>query len=178
MSELNEIKLYIVNLASYNEGNTRGAWFTLPVDWEEVVQELFEPHELDEFGNPQGDHAIHDYEAPIAIREYTSISYLNELAEVFSTLTEEEMKIIIALNEADYVRDPAMAREILDNVSLYPDCKDMSDIAELYVNERLSSNEDRDFILRHFNYKSYGEELDSEGSYIHVEDDLMVEYVG
>lgn len=75
------MRIYVANLAAYNNGEMVGDWFDLPVEMEEVFENIFEPHELDENGQPHGDWAIHDYELPISIEEYTSIEKLNEFAE-------------------------------------------------------------------------------------------------
>ena len=39
---MEEMRIYITNLGKYNEGELVGAWFTPPVDFEEVREVLFE----------------------------------------------------------------------------------------------------------------------------------------
>lgn len=78
---MSEMRIYIANLGAYNNGELKGDWFDLPVDMEEVNETIFEPHELDENGQPMGDFAIHDYELPFEISEYESIDTLNRIAE-------------------------------------------------------------------------------------------------
>lgn len=78
---MSEMRIYIANLGAYNNGESIGDWFDLPVDMEEVNETIFEPHELDENGQPMGDFAIHDYELPFQISEYESIDTLNRMAE-------------------------------------------------------------------------------------------------
>ena len=75
------MKVYVANLGAYNAGELKGDWFDLPVEMEEVYQEIFDEHELDENGSPLGDFAIHDYELPFEISEYESIDVLNCMAE-------------------------------------------------------------------------------------------------
>lgn len=75
------MRVYIANLGAYNAGELKGNWFDLPVEIEEVYQEIFDEHELDENGSPLGDFAIHDYELPFDISEYESIDTLNRIAE-------------------------------------------------------------------------------------------------
>ena len=58
------MRIYIANLGKYNEGELVGAWFTPPVDFEEVKERIGLNDEYEEY-------AIHDYELPFAIDEYT-----------------------------------------------------------------------------------------------------------
>ena len=70
-------KIYIVNLSSYNNGNTRGKWYELPVDMGRVERELqLDPEHGEEY-------AIHDFENfyGFSVGEYSSISELNDYAE-------------------------------------------------------------------------------------------------
>jgi hypothetical protein len=67
-----EIKIYIANLAKYNEGILKGKWVTLPCDLDELQEKINEV-----LGNDE-EIAIHDYEAPFNIHEYHSVYDLNE----------------------------------------------------------------------------------------------------
>ena len=60
------MRIYIANLGKYNEGELVGAWFTPPVDFEEVKERISLNDEYEEY-------AIHDYELPFEIDEYTPI---------------------------------------------------------------------------------------------------------
>ena len=66
------ISSYIANLGKYNEGELVGAWFTFPIDFEEVKEKIGLNDEYEEY-------AIHDYELPFTVDEYTSIGELNEM---------------------------------------------------------------------------------------------------
>ena len=54
---MEEMRIYIANLGKYNEGELVGAWFTPPVDFEEVKERIGLNDEYEEY-------AIHDYELP------------------------------------------------------------------------------------------------------------------
>lgn len=174
---MTEIKIYVANLRAYNEGELKGEWFTLPVEWDEIVKNVFDSHELDEFGNPMGDYAIHDYESPFEINEFDSIGHLNEIAEVFETLSDLEIEAACKMYDEGYFTDLTMAEEELGKVVFHSDCKDMSDIAYQYIQERYGDNREYDLFLRNFNYDSYGDELDSSGTYLFLENDTALEYV-
>lgn len=76
-----EIKVFVSNLAKYNEGELNGQWTALPVD--DVNVDILD--KLDLGGNSEDgynhDWFISDYEAPFKISEYTDLYQLNELAE-------------------------------------------------------------------------------------------------
>ena len=72
---MEEMRIYIANLGKYNEGELVGAWFTPPVDFEEVKERIGLNDEYEEY-------AIHDYELPFEIDEYTPIEEVNRLCEI------------------------------------------------------------------------------------------------
>lgn len=74
---MDDMQVYIANLGKYNEGELVGAWFTFPIDFEEVKEKIGLNDEYEEY-------AIHDYELPFTVDEYTSISELNRLWEMVS----------------------------------------------------------------------------------------------
>lgn len=75
-----KIKVFVSNLAKYNDGQLNGQWTTLPVD--DVNKDILD--KLDLGGNSK--HGYHDewfisdYEAPFKISEYDDLYQLNELA--------------------------------------------------------------------------------------------------
>ena len=75
------MRIYIANLGKYNEGELVGAWFTPPVDFEEVKERISLNDEYEEY-------AIHDYELPFEIDEYTPIEEVNRLCEMVEDLPE------------------------------------------------------------------------------------------
>ena len=78
---MEEMRIYIANLGKYNEGELVGAWFTPPVDFEEVKERIGLNDEYEEY-------AIHDYELPFEIDEYTPIEEVNRLCEMVEDLPE------------------------------------------------------------------------------------------
>ena len=69
---MDDMQVYIANLGKYNEGELVGAWFTFPIDFEEVKEKIGLNDEYEEY-------AIHDYELPFTVDEYTSIGELMPL---------------------------------------------------------------------------------------------------
>ena len=70
---IDDMAVYIANLGKYNEGYLVGAWFTFPIDEEDVKEKIGLNEQYEEY-------AIHDTDNfPIAIGEYVSIEELNEI---------------------------------------------------------------------------------------------------
>ncbi len=70
---IDDMAVYIANLGKYNEGYLVGAWFTFPIDEEDVKEKIGLNEQYEEY-------AIHDTDNfPIAIGEYVSIEELNLL---------------------------------------------------------------------------------------------------
>ncbi len=67
-----DMQVYIANLGKYNEGELVGAWFTPPIDMENVKERIGLNGEYEEY-------AVHDFELPFEIDEYTPISEINRL---------------------------------------------------------------------------------------------------
>lgn len=173
-----EIKIYVANLSAYNNGQLIGGWFTLPTPLEEIFKVVFSPNELDENGQPYGDFTIHDYQAPFEIQEYENLKKLNEIAEMFEGLSEEQVDIIVELKKQGIITCLLDGYEALDNIRHYRNCQGMSDVAYQVVHERYNfgTTDIPDVFLTHFNYDSYGDELETSGTYIQM-NDYVVEYL-
>ena len=69
---IDDMAVYIANLGKYNEGYLVGAWFTFPIDEEDVKEKIGLNEQYEEY-------AIHDTDNfPIAIGEYVSIEELKQ----------------------------------------------------------------------------------------------------
>jgi len=79
---IDDMAVYIANLGKYNEGYLVGAWFTFPIDEEDVKEKIGLNEQYEEY-------AIHDTDNfPIAIGEYISIEELNEMYEMIEELPD------------------------------------------------------------------------------------------
>ena len=76
------MQVYVANLGKYNEGELVGAWFTPPIDYDEMAERIGLNDEYEEY-------AIHDYELPFEIDEYTPIEEVNRLCEMVEDLPED-----------------------------------------------------------------------------------------
>ena len=78
-----EIKVFVSNLAKYNNGELNGEWTTLPVS--DVNADILDKLELggDSKHGYWCEWFVSDYEAPFKISEYADLYQLNELAKSF-----------------------------------------------------------------------------------------------
>ncbi len=87
------MEIYITNLAKYNEGVLKGEWVSLPIGETALQSKIKNILGSDE------ELFISDYDAPIKIDEYDSISDLNDLARKFAEIQETDDVIGTISNE-------------------------------------------------------------------------------
>ncbi|VIG00757.1 antirestriction protein [Clostridioides difficile] len=85
---MKEVSVYIVNLVKYNEGELIGDWFVPPIDWEDVKNRIGLNNEYEEY-------AIHDWQLPFDINEYTSIEEINYLCDMVEELLSTDIGEVI-----------------------------------------------------------------------------------
>lgn len=124
---IDDMAVYIANLGKYNEGYLVGAWFTFPIDEEDVKEKIGLNEQYEEY-------AIHDTDNfPIAIGEYVSIEELNEMYEMIEELPDY---IVDCLDE--FISHYGTLEEVVeheDDIYYYPDCETMKDVAYYYIDE-------------------------------------------
>lgn len=154
-----EMKVYIANLGKYNEGELVGAWFTAPIDFEEMEERIGLNGEYEEY-------AIYDYEMPFDISEYTSISDINRLCEMVMEL--EGSPIFDELKEIQGMWFSSMEEllENADDIICYSDCDSMEDIARYYIEETGQLGEVPSNLQNYIDYEALGRDMEIEGSYL------------
>ncbi len=75
------MQIYIADLDAYNSGYLKGEWLELPT-YEENISDAI----LRQSRNGQSDFAIHDYELPFEISEYTDPMKVNTICEIIEDL--------------------------------------------------------------------------------------------
>lgn len=143
-------KVYIVNLSSYNNGNTRGKWYELPVDMSRVERELkLDPEHGEEY-------AIHDFENfyGFSVGKYSSISELNDYAEKLEEISD--LDNINEFLEAYSIDDIISNKDDLEFVEAEDD-EDLAAelVAQMGGVETLSQST----LERYFSYAAYGRDL-------------------
>lgn len=129
------IKIAVTNLGKYNEGELLYKWLELPAT-EEEINEAFEAIQVAP-NTEYEEHFISDYEAPIGIsvKEYTSLTKLNEIAERLSNIDALEPFIDRTYATSDVIN---LAHE-LESLGYIND-------ANYYVGDILSDEELDDWV--------------------------------
>lgn len=156
---MSEMSVYIANLGKYNEGERVGAWFTPPIDEEVVAERIGLNGSYEEY-------AIHDYELPFEIDEFTSISEVNRLCaavqELEGTPIYEELEEIRRL----WFNSLEELLENVDEIICYEDCESMADVASHYIDETGQIGEVPAFLQNYIDYEALGIDLETEGNFL------------
>lgn len=146
---IDDMAVYIANLGKYNEGYLVGAWFTFPIDEEDVKEKIGLNEQYEEY-------AIHDTDNfPIAIGEYVSIEELNEMYEMIEELPDY---IVECLDE--FISHYGTLEEVVehkDDIYYYPDCETMTDVAYYYIDELQALGDIPPSLQNYIDYEAYGE---------------------
>ena len=154
---LEEMRIYIANLGKYNEGELVGAWFTPPVDFEEVKERIGLNDEYEEY-------AIHDYELPFEIDEYTPIEEVNRLCEMVEDLPEHIQEELSELQS--YFGSIEELCEHEDDIICHSGCDDMADVARYYLEESGQLGELPAHLQNYIDYAAYGRDMELEGTFV------------
>lgn len=157
------MNIYLTNLGKYNEGELIGEWVQLPISNEEL-QAVFKRIGINE---EYEEYFITDYECDFyEIGEYESISTLNEMAEKFDDLDEEQEQVVkVLMSECGYDLDGAIEKAESGDYRIYTDCNDMTDVAYAVVEECDYLRNVPETVARYFDYEAFGRDLGIEGSF-------------
>ncbi|EOZ5987589.1 antirestriction protein ArdA [Enterococcus faecium] len=165
-----EMQVYISNLGKYNEGELVGAWFQPPISFDEVKEKIGLNEQYEEY-------AIHDYELPFEIDEYTPISEINRLCALVETI--EETPIYKDLHEIQGMWFSSLEEliEHKDDIIYYSDCDSMEDVAAYYIEETGQLGEIPSNLQNYIDYQALGRDMEIEGNFL-VTSHGVFEYVG
>lgn len=142
------IRVYVASLEAYNRGRLVGKWLELPMDELELEEEIE--------ALPGEEWAIHDFEAPFKIDEYTDIFELNETAQLIedSGLESEIIGCLIDNFGLDYL-DTALIDLVVVEAS------DETDLAHEMIDDLYGGVENmpEDQIANYFDYEAFGRDL-------------------
>jgi len=154
-----EMRVYIANLGKYNEGEAVGEWFTPPIDYEEMKERIGLYGRYEEY-------AIHTYELPFHIGEYTSISEINRLCEKVMELEGESIYDELEAIQSMWFRSIDELLENVENIICHSDCDSMEDVARYYIDEAYALGEVSSELQMYIDYGSYGLTLETSGSFL------------
>jgi Antirestriction protein len=152
-----EMGVYIANLGKYTEGESIGEWFRPPIDFDEVKERIGLNGRYEEY-------AIHDYELPFEIDEYTSIEEVNRMCELAEELADTP--IIGQLKEiiGNWFSDIEDVVDHKDDI-YYHGCSDFTELAEYFVDEGYLG-EIPDRLRFYIDYDAYGRDLEIGGTFL------------
>ncbi|ELP1222611.1 antirestriction protein ArdA [Listeria monocytogenes] len=164
-----DMQVYISNLKKYNEGELVGAWFRPPINMEEVKEKIGLNDQYEEF-------AIHDYELPFEIDEYTPISEINRLCALVEEI--EDTPIYNELKEIQGMWFSSLEDliEHKDDIICYSDCDSMEDVAAYYVEETGQLGEVPTNLQSYIDYRALGRDMELEGNFL-VTNNAVFEYL-
>ena len=151
-----EIKIYLTNLAKYNQGRLIGKWLELPLTDEELKTEIREV-----LGNDE-EYFCSDFDAPFRIEEYENLLELSEFVEQLEELDEyDQEKVFYLLDIISYDREEAMER--YEDVVYYQSMK-LEDVASELIEEGVFG-ELTDTIKGYIDYEKLARDLSVDGYY-------------
>jgi Antirestriction protein (ArdA). len=153
-----EMRVYIVNPMGESDGEKKGAWFNLPITWEDIVEKIGLDFLKDEY-------SIEDYEAPYRIKAYDSIEQLNKYYRMI-----EEMKPCVVNNLTrimdEWFEDVEAVYRNKDKLEFYKNFSSMRDLAVYLVNKDIRFGKIDDMIRNCINYEELGRDLKRIGDFL------------
>lgn len=135
-------RIYIADLAAYNNGILHGIWVDLGLDIDEINVQIGEVLKSSPMQNAE-EFAIHDYEGfgECSVNEYSSILYVKELADFICKFVELGSSVLDyfggALSDATVALDEAYSGcyvSLADYAQeLTRQCNQVPDSIEMYV---------------------------------------------
>lgn len=173
-----ELKIYLSDLAAYNNGVLHGNWVTLPMDSDELndkLQEILEEgSKLSGFNEVHEEYFITDYEFDgpklFDVGEYSSLSELNEKCELCADLDEDEQKKVEYL--IDYVGfELEDALNKYDEVTIYENMT-LEEVVEDYIESCYNLDDIPDIISNNIDYKGIAYDFEISGEYERIDSDI------
>ena len=131
-----ETRIFLTDLAAYNEGYLVGKWITLPIsdmDWTMALSEVLTEGEHISGSADHEEWFITDSCAEFAIDEYSDIDTLNKQAEIYSNVDDDDL-IKIKYLEEYHGYNTFDTIDKLDDVELYIDMN-LQELAEQLIDE-------------------------------------------
>lgn len=163
------MQVYIANLGKYVEGELVGAWFTPPIDIDEVAERIGLNGQYEEY-------AIHDCELPFEIGEYCSIEEINRLCEAVERIQDEDIREN-AQKIIDYfgfcgIEDLADKQDDI----YFHSCDSMEDLAAELVDDGCFG-EVPERLANYIDYAAIARDMGIDGFYMEINGGIL-EYCG
>ena len=148
-------KIYVANLAKYNEGILKGEWLELPMDTDDLQEAL------DGILGEDEEYAVHDYDNDLGYKvgEYDSVWELNDLAERLETNVDFTTVIEAYLECMDNDIDEALECVEGWNYSIYHGCDNETDLGYYIVDEGLFGVDIPEELKNYIDYEAIGRDF-------------------
>lgn len=175
------LKVYITDLAAYNQGFLVGKWVSLPLDQEDqedleerVLEILKEGSKICGFNEEHEEYFITDYEFEeiklFDVSEYSNLQDLNHKCEQVSILSEDNQKrIAYLINHVSFNFDDALER--YEDVYIYENMT-IRDVVEQYIDETIDMSNIPSIIANNIDYDSIAKDFEISGEYDSVDNDV------
>jgi len=166
------MKIYVSDLASYNNGNLIGEWISLPKSEEYLTSKIKEILELgSETDNYQEEHEeyfITDYECEyMEIGEYDNLEKLNDIAEKMESLSSSDIKKFKVLIQEGY--DFEYSFNNYDDIEIYEEIN-MNELAEQFVEDGFFGDIPT-ALINYIDYDAIARDLSMD--YTEIENDIV-----
>ena len=162
----NEMRIYIADLAAYNNGLMSGAWVDLPCDdMDAALAAILEAGTAARVadgcydGVPSEEWAIHDHEGLEwygSVSEYENLGDLNIATTTYDELEDyDKKKLDYLMSQCGYALKGALSA--LDNCSIYEDMT-MLDLAYEFVDDG-SIGEVPAYLINYIDYEAFARDL-------------------
>ncbi|MCM3623992.1 antirestriction protein ArdA [Brevibacillus borstelensis] len=158
------VRLYVANLAKYNEEILIGEWVTLPMNQEELKERIQVILGADE------EYAIHDYEAPFHIGEYDDLYAINENCAI---LANYDSRVVVALSECLDNMDEVVGLLESGDYCVYFNVDNLCDVASDMIDEGYFGPIPSS-LSSYIDYDKIASDLKIDGWYMHYELRLAV----
>lgn len=157
------LSVFITNLGKYNEGELIGEWLELPATDDEIeavkarigINERYEEWFITDYESDYG----------LTAHEYDNLDELNDQAAQLEALDEWELEILtVLMEEGGY--DFEQALEEMDEVQVFWNCDDESDVAYQYLEETGQLDSMGEFLRNYFDFDAFGRDLSYDGHFM------------
>ncbi len=172
------MRVFITDLAAYNQGHLIGEWVELPSEDinADIARVLTNGALACESGEIHEEYFVTDYEGfPFAVSEHVDLEELNQQAEDLNNYDDEQLTAIELMIDNGLVCDLDGAIEHLDDMRNTNESS-MEDVAIEYVDSCGLLDNMPENLRYYFDYESLGRDMEIEGSYFTDGDNNIWEF--
>lgn len=158
---MQDMRIQLEALHPTEQTEQKSAWFTLPIYEDELSEALGIEEDSEDF-------TVTDTDLPYdfikAGDETITLDEINDIYHMFEDLPssiQDEIEAI--MEEYDCLED---LHEQRNNIYYHSGCSNMADVAKEILNETGELRNLPEYLQEHFDYASYGESLEEDGTWV------------